>query len=214
MRNLIIYLSIHYFYYYIFKASREFQKRSHRAEEYIRLVKDQLELAVAQCIEAAGNEWQPSVQKMLLRAAQLGKSFLMDKIDPEVFVAMCQTLRILNAIHHYKIGLPLTYQEYEKLGKSGLLNRLILRRKYNLAIQICRHLNMPEAEGIPRIMTDWACYKIKHGHVDAEQLASEISAKLGIGSKVSYSSIALKAIECKQDRLAVRYVKFFFSNYI
>nr|CAG4635949.1 EOG090X01BU [Eubosmina coregoni]SVE69644.1 EOG090X01BU [Eubosmina coregoni] len=190
------------------EASREFQKRSHRAEEYIRLVKDQLELAVTQCIEAAGNEWQPTIQKMLLRAAQLGKSFLMDTIDPELFVSMCQTLRILNAIHHYKIALPLTYQQYEILGKSGLLNRLILRRQYNLAIQICRHLNMPEAEGIPRIMTDWACYKIKHGHVDAEQLASEISAKLGIGSKVSYSSIALKAIECKQDRLAVRLLDF------
>ena len=53
-------------------------------------------------------------------------------------------------------------------------------------------------------MTDWACYRIKHGQVDAEQLAAEISAKLGTGSKVSYSSIALKAIECKQDRLAVR----------
>ena len=164
---------------------------------------------MTQCIEAAGNEWQPTIQKMLLRAAQLGKSFLMDTIDPELFVSMCQTLRILNAIHHYKIALPLTYQQYEILGKSGLLNRLILRRQYNLAIQICRHLNMPEAEGIPRIMTDWACYKIKHGHVDAEQLASEISAKLGIGSKVSYSSIALKAIECKQDRLAVRYANQF-----
>lgn len=159
-----------------------------------------------QCIQAAGNEWQPGVQKMLLRAAQLGKSFLFDKVDSELFVGMCQTLRILNAVRNYKIALPLTFQQYEQLGKTGLLNRLILRRQYSIAIQICQYLQMSEADGIPRVLTEWACYKIKHGlgKLDAEQLASEISAKLGTGSKVSYSSIALKAIECKQEKLAIR----------
>jgi hypothetical protein len=145
---------------------------------------------------------------MLLRAAQLGKSFLFDKIDPELFVGICQTLRILNAVRNYKIALPLTFQQYEQMGKTVLLNRLILRRQYSIAIQICQYLQMSEAEGIPRVLTEWACYKIKHGvgKMDAEQLANEISTKLGTGSKVSYSSIALKAIECKQEKLAIRYI--------
>ena len=160
---------------------------------------------MSQCIQAAGHEWQPSVQKMLLRAAQLGKSFLLNKMNAEIFVGMCQSLRILNAVRNYKIGLPVTYDELEELSKSGLLNRLILRRQYNLAIQICRHLNLPDAEGINPIMTHWACYKIKHGHMDTDQLANEISNKLGTGSKVSYSDIALKAIECKQEKLAIKY---------
>nr|CAG4649949.1 EOG090X01BU [Sida crystallina] len=190
------------------EASREFQKRSHRAEEYIRLVKGQLETAVTQCIDAAGYEWQPSVQKLLLRAAQLGKSFLLNQLDAEVFVTMCQTLRILNAIRHYKMALPLTFGQLEQLTRAGLLDRLILRRQYSLAIQICRHLNIPDVDGINRIMTHWACYKIKHGHMDTEQLANEISAKLGVSSKVSYSSIALKAIECKQEKLAIRLLDF------
>jgi hypothetical protein len=47
--------------------------------------------------------------------------------------------------------------------------------------------------------------------MDAEQLANEISTKLGTGSKVSYSSIALKAIECKQDKLAIRYPQIRFA---
>nr|CAG4646049.1 EOG090X01BU [Macrothrix elegans] len=194
----------------LLEAAKEFQKRSHRAEEYIRLVKNQLELAVTQCIQAAGNEWQPTVQKMLLRAAQLGKSFLLDKFDPELFVGTCQTLRILNAVRNYKISLPLTYQQYETLGRANLINRLLSRRHYALAIQICQFLNMSEPDGIPRIMTDWACFKIKscHGQMDAEQLAAEISAKLGTGSKVSYSSIALKAMECRQEKLAVRLLDF------
>jgi hypothetical protein len=72
---------------------------------------------------------------------------------------------------------------------------------------------MSEAEGIPRVLTEWACYKIKHGvgKMDAEQLANEISTKLGTGSKVSYSSIALKAIECKQEKLAIRYPQIRFA---
>ena len=192
------------------EAAREFQKRGHRAEEYIRLVKDQLETAVLQCIQAACNEWQPTLQKTLLRAAQLGKSFLLDSVDPDMLANACRTLRILNAVRNYLIGLPLTFGQYEQLGPSGLLDRLILRRQYGLAVQICRYLNLSEADGVPRILADWACYRISRrgGQMDAEQLAAEISAKLGTGSKVSYSSIALKAIECKQEKLAIRLLDF------
>lgn len=45
------------------------QKRSHRADEYIRLVKDHLEVAVEQCIEAAGYEFETRNQMMLIRVS-------------------------------------------------------------------------------------------------------------------------------------------------
>jgi hypothetical protein len=45
------------------------QKRSHRADEYIRLVKDHLEVAVKQCTEAAGYEFDTGNQKMLIRVS-------------------------------------------------------------------------------------------------------------------------------------------------
>lgn len=45
------------------------QKRSHRADEYIRLVKDHLEVAVKQCIEAAGYEFETRNQMMLIRVS-------------------------------------------------------------------------------------------------------------------------------------------------
>jgi hypothetical protein len=45
------------------------QKRSHRADEYIRLVKDRLEVAVEQCIEAAGYEFDTRNQTMLIRVS-------------------------------------------------------------------------------------------------------------------------------------------------
>jgi len=50
-----------------FKYILFFQKRSHRADEYIRLVKNELDVAVKQCIEAAGYEFDTSNQKMLIR---------------------------------------------------------------------------------------------------------------------------------------------------
>ena len=43
------------------------QKESQKADEYIRMVKDQLEVAVSQCIQAAGHEIEPSKQRALLK---------------------------------------------------------------------------------------------------------------------------------------------------
>lgn len=45
------------------------QKRSHRANEYISLVKNDLSKAVSQCIEAVGYEFDTDVQKMLIRVS-------------------------------------------------------------------------------------------------------------------------------------------------
>ena len=50
-------------------AVRVYQKGSQRADEYIRMIKDNLEVAVEQCIEAAGHEFEPSIQKSLLRVS-------------------------------------------------------------------------------------------------------------------------------------------------
>jgi hypothetical protein len=47
------------------------QKRSHRANEYICLVKQDLAKAVDQCIDAVGYEFDTEVQKMLIRVSEL-----------------------------------------------------------------------------------------------------------------------------------------------
>lgn len=52
---------------FLLEASKQFQKRSHKADEYISLLKDDLNKAVEQCIEAAGFEFDVDVQKMLIR---------------------------------------------------------------------------------------------------------------------------------------------------
>lgn len=47
------------------------QKGSQKADEYVRMIKDQLNMAVEQCIQAAGQEIEVSQQKLLLRVQSL-----------------------------------------------------------------------------------------------------------------------------------------------
>ncbi|KAK2188750.1 hypothetical protein NP493_123g03022 [Ridgeia piscesae] len=187
----------------LYEAIKEFQKGSQRADEYIRLIRETLDEAVAQCIEAAGHEWEPSKQKMLLRAATFGKCFLTD-YSPDAFVNMCQMLRVLNAVRDYNIGIPLTYTQLEKLTLPVLIDRLVLRRHYCLAIRICNYLKLPEAEGSSRILAHWACYKVQQKHVPDEEVAHAIASKLDDMSGVSYADIANGAFEGGRVKLALK----------
>lgn len=146
----------------LLEAQKEYEKESQKADEYLREIQElgQLIQAVQQCIEAAGHEHQPDMQKSLLRAASFGKCFL-DRFPPDSFVHMCQDLRVLNAIRDYHIGIPLTYTQYKQLTIQVLLDRLVLRRLYPLAIQICEYLRLPEVQGVSRILAHWACYKAR-----------------------------------------------------
>jgi hypothetical protein len=55
-------------------------------------------------------EWEPSMQKSLLRAAKLGLSFIEGR-DPQDFVTTCQVTRVLNALRDSKVGMHLTYDQ-------------------------------------------------------------------------------------------------------
>ncbi len=51
-----------------------------------------------------------SNQLLCLQAAKFGRAFL-DLINPTDFVHMGQTLKMLNAVRFYEIGIPLTYAQ-------------------------------------------------------------------------------------------------------
>ncbi|XP_018417505.1 PREDICTED: vacuolar protein sorting-associated protein 16 homolog [Nanorana parkeri] len=55
----------------LMEAQKEYEKRSQKADDYLREIKDQnlLSVAVAKCIEAAGYEHTPEMQKSLLRVS-------------------------------------------------------------------------------------------------------------------------------------------------
>lgn len=99
---------------YLLEASRQFQKRSHKADSYIDLVKDKLDSAIKDCVNAASHEFNPETQKLLMRAAKFGKGFS-KTINPERYVTMCRILRVLNAVRHPAIGIPLTFTQLDML---------------------------------------------------------------------------------------------------
>ncbi|XP_035827127.1 vacuolar protein sorting-associated protein 16 homolog [Aplysia californica] len=187
----------------LYEASKEFQKRNQKADEYIRMIKDKLEVAVNQCIQAAGQEVEPGKQRTLLRAASFGKCFLTD-YRPELFVNMCQMLRVLNQVRHHSVGIPLTYTQLEHLSMPVLIDRLVLRKLFGLSVRICQYLKIPDAEGRSRILAHWACFKVQQKHEDEEKLARAISQKLLDVPGVSFSEIASQALEHGRKQLAVK----------
>ncbi|XP_049507019.1 vacuolar protein sorting-associated protein 16 homolog isoform X1 [Panthera uncia] len=256
----------------LLEAQKEYEKESQKADEYLREIQElgQLTQAVQQCIEAAGHEHRPDMQKSLLRAASFGKCFL-DRFPPDSFVRMCQDLRVLNAIRDYHIGIPLTYSQYKQLTIQVLLDRyskpqdsgrravcgqasqplldscghcsspvslgsgrpelqagvrlpslshltlvpftpsparLVLRRLYPLAIQICEYLRLPEVQGVSRILAHWACYKVQQKDVSDEDVARAINQKLGDTPGVSYSDIAARAYGCGRTELAIKLLEY------
>lgn len=109
----------------LFDALDQFDKKSPKADESIRAIRPDLANAVDTCVEAAGREPDAYWQKRLLRvswrvhdwrakslcqAAQFGRAF-MDLYNPSDFVAMAQTLKVLNAIRYFEIGIPITYDQ-------------------------------------------------------------------------------------------------------
>ncbi len=55
------------------------QKGSQKADEYVRMIKEKLDMAVDQCIMAAGNEIEPAKQKQLLRVGAIISAELAEK---------------------------------------------------------------------------------------------------------------------------------------
>lgn len=125
----------------LLETYREFDKRSHRADEYLRMIWDKLGPAVSSCIRAAEHEHDPALQKLLLSAAQYGKSFV-DGLDPEPFVSACRQLRVLNSLRHHRHGMALTVTQLRQMSTQTLLDRLMRRRLHFLALRICRHLQV------------------------------------------------------------------------
>ncbi|KAH8023314.1 hypothetical protein HPB51_011757 [Rhipicephalus microplus] len=187
------------------EASVEFEKKSYRADEYLRTIMEnnELELAVQQCIDAAAHEYQPKTQKKLLRAAFFGKSFVQG-MNPSSFVEICRLLRVLNAVRDHMVGLPLTYTQLQCLSIDVLLDRLVLRQHYYLALKIAKYLRIPDLEGTSRILAHWACYKVAQLHIPTDEVAKAISEKLDSSPGILYSEIARKAVDCGRQDLAIK----------
>lgn len=117
---------------------------------------------------------------------------------------MCKVLRVLNAIRQELIAFPLTYVQYETLTRASVVNRLVNRRHFALAIEISKYLDLSDDEGIINILSNWALFKVEQKHIDDDRIACMIKAKLGDTPGISYADIARCAINAGRNGLAIK----------
>ncbi|KDQ58687.1 hypothetical protein JAAARDRAFT_57575 [Jaapia argillacea MUCL 33604] len=197
----------------LYDAWENFSRRSPKGDEGIRSIRPDLAAAVNECIDAAGQEWEPYWQRRLLNVAKFGRSFL-DLYDPSDFVNMGHALKVLNAVRFYEIGIPITYTQYTHASPAQLVSRLTARNLHLLALRISTYLSLPP----DAVLKHWACAKIARSKPTATGSGkeSELSGddevcnmivdkfeKLG-GGGVSYADIAKRAWEVGRTGLATK----------
>ncbi|KAL8710059.1 MAG: hypothetical protein Q9220_005330 [cf. Caloplaca sp. 1 TL-2023] len=182
-------------------AADQLEKRSPKADENIRLIKSNLPDAVGTCVQAAGQECSMHWQKQLLKAASFGKSIL-DFYSSDDFVDMCEALRILNAVRDYRIGLPLSYDQYRRLTAEKLIRRLMNRNEYLLAIRLSEYLRLP----VNKIQVHWATQKVRNSTEDEDTICKAVVDRLDKKPGISFEVIARAAYDEGRSHLATQFL--------
>jgi hypothetical protein len=117
---------------------------------------------------------------------------------------MCETLRVLNAVRYYEIGLPLSFEQFLRLTPEKLVQRLINRREYLLALRISTYLRLPT----DRIYVHWASQKVRISSEDEQNICRLIVEKLAGKRGVSFEEIARAAHDEGRGRLATELLNY------
>ncbi|KAF2723728.1 vacuolar protein sorting-associated protein 16 [Polychaeton citri CBS 116435] len=178
-------------------AVEQLEKKSPKADDNIQLIRSSLDEAVDSCVRAAGQEFSIHRQKQLLKAASFGKSVL-DLYNSDDFVEMTEALRVLNAVRFFEVGLPLSYEQYIRLTPERLVQRLVNRQEYLLALKISEYLHLP----VDRIYVHWARQKARSSTTDEDAICEEIVRKLSGKRGISFEEIARTAYDEGRTKLA------------
>ena len=184
-------------------AIEQLEKKSPKADDNIQMIRPSLDEAVDTCVRAAGHEYSINWQKQLLKAASFGKSVL-DLYNSDEFVEMTETLRVLNAVRFYEVGLPLSYDQYIRLTPEKLIERLINRHEYLLALRISEYLHLPT----DKIYVHWASQKVRISTADEDSICRLIVQKLAGKKGVSFEHIARAAYDEGRARLATELLNY------
>ena len=178
-------------------AVGQLEMESPKADDYIQLIRPNLTEAVDRCVNAAGREFDVHWQKRLLKAASFGKSVL-DIYNSDDFVDMCDTLRVLNAVRFFEVGMPLSYEQYHRLSPERLIKRLLNRHMYLLALKIAAYLKLPS----DRIYVHWASAKVRVGAEDDDTICKLVVNRLKGKPGISFEEIGRAAYHEGRARLA------------
>ncbi|KAL0353951.1 UNVERIFIED_CONTAM: protein VACUOLELESS1 [Sesamum angustifolium] len=200
----------------LYDALEHFDRRSAKADENLRLIRSSLPEAVEACIDAAGYEFDISQQRTLLRAASYGQTFS-SHFQRDSIQEMCKTLRVLNAVRHVEIGIPLSIQQYKLLTPSVLINRLINAHKHLLACEsqipwyepnARNHISLMPLIKAEVVLMHWTCTKISaSAAIPDASLLDILLDKLKLCKGISYAAVAAHADKSGRRKLAAMLVE-------
>ncbi|CAH9107502.1 unnamed protein product [Cuscuta europaea] len=132
-------------------------------------------------------------------AVDFGSHFQRDRIQE-----ISKTLRVLNAVRHPDIGIPLSIQQYKMLTPSVLIARLINAHRHLLALRISEYLGMNQEI----IIMHWACTKITTSSaIPDDYLLQILLDKLKLCKGISYAAVAAHADKNGRRKLAALLVE-------
>lgn len=189
----------------LIEAYQQHLQRSQKAYDYLKNIIDKLSEAVTKCIKCATLEYDsPKCRNLLLDAANFGKTF-MNEYDPTAYLNACEELRVITQIRDPKIGIGITYKQFKHLTLPVVLDRLIMRKHFALAVKICEFLKLHQEK--ERILGQYASYKISQLDVADDIIADCIVSNLGT-NYMAYADIAEKALKKERRDLAARLLEF------
>ncbi|KAF6134565.1 hypothetical protein GIB67_022305, partial [Kingdonia uniflora] len=176
------------------------------ADENLRLIHSSLPEAVETCIDAAGHEFDISRQRTLLRAASYGQAFC-SHVQRDRFQEMCKTLRVLNVVRSYEIGIPLSIQQYQLLTPPVLIGRLINAHQHLVALRISEYLFLSQEV----VIMHWAYAKITASLAIQDIALLEIlldKFQLRLCKGISYAAVAAHADNNGRRKLAAMLIEY------
>ncbi|KFD64326.1 hypothetical protein M514_09917 [Trichuris suis] len=192
---------------FLFIAYMEYTKKNYNAYEYVRMIQNQMHEAVLKCIEGAENSFDPPTQKKLLRAASFGKVFAPDA-EVARYTSTCRILRMLNNLRQARCAIPLTYCQFQDLTFAGLIEYLVERGEYSIAVACSRCLRVSEEEGVNRVVMHWATENVRNESLSDDLIVSQIRAKSAEFPNLSKAAIAEIAVKFKRTELAAKLLNY------
>ncbi|KAG7193090.1 uncharacterized protein KQ657_001207 [Scheffersomyces spartinae] len=132
-----------------------------KAEANISYLKSEnlLITAINDCLEALLDEFDQALQKIILRAVSFGKAYCEKYNDSEKYLLYLNYTKVMNQLRFADVGLFVTYDQMMEIGWENLIQMLLRRSLFLLAIQIIDLLELPNLKDL--VYTQWCCQKIK-----------------------------------------------------
>ncbi|KAF7998790.1 hypothetical protein HF325_006855 [Metschnikowia pulcherrima] len=115
--------------------------------------------AIDGCLHAALEEFLPDLQKALMKAASFGKVYVENGYNADKYLRVLNTLKVFNQLRLPEVGLFLTNLQASEIGWPTIIEMLLSRSLYVLALSIVEILDLKDCK--PPIFVHWCCGKIR-----------------------------------------------------